>query len=430
MNTTLETKVSIETHGCKLNQADSGKLALQFIEAGFKLVEIGQPTDIYIVNTCTVTHIADRKARRSLRSARRQNPKATIVATGCYVDRDAKALSAIPEIDIIANNANKATLVSEIIASQGDGFVSCTLGTDQIPINLNTIKTRASIKIQEGCDQVCAYCIVPKVRGRERSIPANEIVANINKLETIGYKEIVLTGTQLGTYGFDITGGPNKLHLLIEHILENTTLARLRVSSIQPQEINSELLRVWENPRVCPHMHIPLQSGSNRILKLMRRRYTRDEYLSSVEIVMSKFSEFSITTDIIVGFPEESGQDYEDTVDVVNRVGFSKLHVFPFSVRPGTTAAHLTDQIASSVKSVRVNELIRLGDEKSRAHQKQLIGKIRPVLWEGRKNRKWIGLTDTYVRVCLSDERDLYNTISRVLIEEESNGYLNCLLAE
>ena len=430
MNTQLENKVSIETHGCKLNQADSGKLALEFLEAGFKLVENGEPTDIHIVNTCTVTHVADRKARRSLRSARRQNPEAIIVATGCYVDRDAKALSAIPEIDIVANNANKATLVSEIIASQGDGFVSCTLGDDQVPINLKAIRTRASIKIQEGCDQVCAYCIVPKVRGRERSIPADSIVTNIKNLENIGYKEIILTGTQLGTYGFDITRGPNKLHLLIEHILKNTTVERLRVSSIQPQEINSELLRVWENPRVCQHMHIPLQSGSDVILKNMRRRYTSIQYLDSIAKVKSKFSDLSVTTDIIVGFPGESEKDHLDTVDLVNDVDFSKLHVFPFSVRPGTTAAHLTDQIGSSVKSVRVDELIRLGDEKSRSHRKQLIGTIRPVLWEERKNRKWIGLTDNYVRVCLRDERDLYNTINQVLIEGESNGYLNCLLVE
>ena len=430
MNTQLENKVSIETHGCKLNQADSGKLALEFLEAGFKLVENGEPTDIHIVNTCTVTHVADRKARRSLRSARRQNPEAIIVATGCYVDRDAKALSAIPEIDIVANNANKATLVSEIIASQGDGFVSCTLGDDQVPINLKAIRTRASIKIQEGCDQVCAYCIVPKVRGRERSIPADSIVTNIKNLENIGYKEIILTGTQLGTYGFDITRGPNKLHLLIEHILKNTTVERLRVSSIQPQEINSELLRVWENPRVCQHMHIPLQSGSDVILKNMRRRYTSIQYLDSIAKVKSKFSDLSVTTDIIVGFPGESKKDHLDTVDLVNDVDFSKLHVFPFSVRPGTTAAHLTDQIGSSVKSVRVDELIRLGDEKSRSHRKQLIGTIRPVLWEERKNRKWIGLTDNYVRVCLRDERDLYNTINQVLIEGESNGYLNCLLVE
>ena len=430
MNTQLHNKVSIETHGCKLNQADSGKLALEFIEAGFELVENGQPTNIHIVNTCTVTHVADRKARRSLRAAKRQNPEATIVATGCYVDRDEKSLLEIPEIDIVANNANKATLVGEIIANQGDEFVSCTLGTDQVPINLKAIRTRASIKIQEGCDQVCAYCIVPKVRGRERSIPADKLVASIQNLENIGYKEIILTGTQLGTYGFDITHGPNKLHLLIDHILQNTTVERLRVSSIQPQEINSDLLRVWENPRVCPHMHIPLQSGSDVILKNMRRRYTRIEYLNAIKAVKSKFSDFSLTTDIIVGFPGESKKDHLVTVDLVKNVEFSKLHVFPFSVRPGTTAAHLNNQVASSIKSFRVDELIRLGEEKSRSYRKQLIGTVRPVLWEDRKNGKWIGLTDNYVRVCLSDERDLYNKISPVMIEEESNGYLNCLLIE
>ena len=427
MNTQLHNKVSIETHGCKLNQADSGKLALEFIEAGFELVENGQPTNTHIINTCTVTHVADRKARRSLRAAKRQNPDATIVATGCYVDRDEKSLLEIPEIDIVANNANKATLVGEIIASQGDEFISCTLGTDQVPINMRAIRTRASVKIQEGCDQVCAYCIVPRVRGRERSIPADKLVTGIQNLENIGYKEIILTGTQLGTYGFDISRGPNKLHLLIEHILQNTTVERLRVSSVQPQEINSDLLKVWENPRVCPHMHIPLQSGSDVILKTMRRRYTRIEYLNAIAAVKSKFSDFSLSTDIIVGFPGESKKDHLDTVDIVNNVDFSKLHVFPFSVRPGTTAAHLNDQVDSTIKSIRVNELISLGDEKSRSYRKQMIGTIRPVLWEERKNLGWEGLTDNYVRVCLDDERPLYNKITQVLIEEEFNGYLNCL---
>ena len=249
MNTPLETKVSIETHGCKLNQADSGKLALQFIETGFKLVEIGEPTDIYIVNTCTVTHVADRKARQSLRAARRRNPKATIIATGCYVDRDVKALLEIPEIDIVANNTNKATLVSDIVASQGDEFVSCTLGSDHVPINLNIIRTRASIKIQEGCDQVCAYCIVPKVRGRERSIAADQIVANIKKLENIGYREVILTGTQLGTYGFDMNCAPNKLHQLLEYILKNNIQISpedLKILDNLSKKVLSDFLKEYE----------------------------------------------------------------------------------------------------------------------------------------------------------------------------------------
>ena len=424
----LHNKVSIETHGCKLNQADSGKLALEFLEAGFKLVENGSPTDIHIVNTCTVTHIADRKARRSLRAARRLNPEATIVATGCYVDRDSEALLKIPEIDIIANNQNKASLVSDIVASKGNSLVSCTLGTDDIPINLNMIRTRASIKIQEGCDQVCAYCIVPKVRGRERSIPANEIISSINNLESLGYKEIILTGTQLGTYGFDLENGPNTLHSLIDKILQKTSVGRIRVSSIQPQEITPELLEVWRDPRICPHMHIPLQSGSDETLKAMRRRYTRDQYLHSVDRVMATFTDFSITTDIIVGFPGETDSGYKDTLDVVNRVDFSNLHVFPFSVRPGTSAAYLNEQISPEIKTSRVSELIELGNMKSRYYRQNMIGAVRPVLWEDKKKGEWQGLTDTYVRVAVKNDQNLHNSIDSVLITGSTKDYMQGMI--
>tara|TARA_Y100000590_G_scaffold379187_1_gene446686 strand:+ start:12277 stop:13569 length:1293 start_codon:yes stop_codon:yes gene_type:complete len=428
MKSQLHNKVSIETHGCKLNQADSGKLALEFLEAGFKLVENGSPTDIHIVNTCTVTHIADRKARRSLRAARRLNPEATIVATGCYVDRDSEALLKIPEIDIIANNQNKASLVSDIVASKGNSLVSCTLGTDDIPINLNMIRTRASIKIQEGCDQVCAYCIVPKVRGRERSIPANEIISSINNLESLGYKEIILTGTQLGTYGFDLENGPNTLHSLIDKILQKTSVGRIRVSSIQPQEITPELLEVWRDPRICPHMHIPLQSGSDETLKAMRRRYTRDQYLHSVDRVMSTFTDFSITTDIIVGFPGETDSGYKDTLDVVNRVDFSNLHVFPFSVRPGTSAAYLNEQISPDIKTSRVSELIELGNMKSRYYRQNMIGAVRPVLWEDKKKGEWQGLTDTYVRVAVKNDQNLHNSIDSVLITGSTKDYMQGMI--
>ncbi len=426
----LTPKVAIETHGCKLNQADSEKLALEFMEAGFALVGTDQRVDIYIVNTCTVTHVADRKARRAIRAARKQNPSAIIVATGCYVDRDEEAILALPEIDIIANNSDKVTLVKEIIANQGDDFISCTVGTDQVPVNLSLRRTRANVKIQEGCNQVCSYCIVPKVRGRERSIPADQIVSNIKRLQSVGYREVVLTGTQLGSYGFDITDGPDKLYKLIEYILQNTSIERLRVSSIQPQEVNPDLLNLWQDPRLCPHMHIPLQSGSNRILKLMRRRYTRQDYLASICEVSAKFPEISITTDIIVGFPGETESEYLDTIDIVNTVDFAKLHVFPFSIRPGTTAAYMKDEIKHQLKSLRVKTLIKLGEQKSYRYKQRMLGSVRSVLWEEKKHGVWHGLTDNYIRVNLCSDRDLGNQISSVLLMEQSGGSVACSIKE
>ena len=226
--------VAIETHGCKLNQADSGVLASELTQAGFRLVGEDEPADVYLVNTCTVTHVADRKARQALRAARRRNPNATVVATGCYAQRSAEALQALAEVDLVVGNSGKAGLVRQLIQWRQQVTGPCTLDTAPQRADTKIGRTRAMVKIQEGCDQVCAYCIVPKVRGRERSIPPEEIVRRINEHLALGYKEVVLTGTQLGSYGFDLPGA--SLTRLLERILAETDVTRLRVSSLQPQE--------------------------------------------------------------------------------------------------------------------------------------------------------------------------------------------------
>jgi len=404
--------VAIETHGCKLNQADTAVLAARFEAAGFSLVGTDEPVDVYLVNSCTVTHVADRKARRSIRSARRRNPAATIVATGCYAERDPAALAELTEIDLLAGNGDKVRLVQDVVALRGGDASTCGVGSDEVPVSPKVLKTRAMVKIQEGCDQVCAYCIVPRVRGRERSIPASELVARINRFADAGYREAVLTGTQLGTYGFDLSGHePSTLTELIAAILNGTTIERIRVSSLQPQEMDAELLDLWSDTRLCPHFHMPLQSGSDAVLQRMRRRYNAEQYERAVAQTRETVPAASITADVIAGFPGETADDYQRTYALAERIGFSAMHVFPFSSRPGTSAAHFDDDVTPQEKSARVARLIELGGRTGSAFRDGLLGTVRPVLWEEQRNEAWTGLTDNYVRVSVHSQDNLFNQI-------------------
>ena len=417
------TSVAIETHGCKLNQADSATLAARFKAAGFDLVGTDEAADVYLVNSCTVTHVADRKARQSIRSARRRNPAATIVATGCYAERDPAGLGKLSDIDLLAGNGDKVRLVQDIVTLRGGDASTCGTGSDDLPVSPGVLRTRAMVKIQEGCDQVCAYCIVPRVRGRERSIEAAEVVSQINRLVDAEYHEVVLTGTQLGTYGFDLPqDSPNTLSRLISEVLNGTAIERIRVSSLQPQEMDGELLSLWSDERLCPHFHMPLQSGSNAVLKRMRRRYTADQYETAVERVRELVPDAGITGDVIAGFPGETDSDFQLTYELAERVGFSDLHVFPFSARPGTTAAHFDDDVHSVAKSGRVAELIELGTRTGAEFRDGLLGTARPVLWEGNRNGKWSGLTDNYVRVSSGSESDLFNQVVQTRLVSRSEG--------
>jgi threonylcarbamoyladenosine tRNA methylthiotransferase MtaB len=405
---------AIETHGCKLNQADSGALASELTEAGYRLVPTDEPADVYLVNTCTVTHIADRKARHALRSARRRNPDSLIVATGCYAQRSPDALRKLAEVDIVAGNTEKATLVPEVIKRMGGPIRTSPKDADWARPGPATMRSRAMVRIQVGCDQVCAYCIVPKVRGRERSIPPEEIVRRIEEYVSRGHKEVVLTGTQLGTYGFDLRG--IDLTGLLKRVLLETGVARLRVSSLQPREIHDDMLGLWSDRRLCPHFHLPLQSGSDTVLERMRRRYSTRQYLETVERIRNAVADVSITTDVIVGFPGETAAMFEQTVDLCEEVGFAAMHVFPFSVRPGTSAAHFGGQVDPQTKSSRAQVLLSLSRRHSAEFRERHLGTTRPVLWEGPKEAMgpdhWTGLTDNYIRVVGRSQRSLRNEIT------------------
>ena len=408
----LQTKprVAIETHGCKLNQADSGSLATEFADAGFEVVGEDTPVDVYVVNSCTVTHVADSKARRALRSARRRHPNATIVATGCYAQRSPETLRQLDEVDLVVGNTEKATLVRHVIDWAGDEIVPCATGDDVQAISPSAARTRAMIKIQEGCNQVCAYCIVPKVRGRERSIPPDEIAGKIDEYTNRGYKEVVLTGTQLGSYGFDLEG--IDLTGLISYVLDRCNMARLRVSSLQAHEIDERLLAPWSDDRLAPHFHLPLQSGSDAVLKRMRRRYDSRQFLNAVDDIRRAIPDAAITTDVIAGFPGETESDFEVTYHLCREVGFASMHVFPYSARPGTSASHFRDDVPPQVKSERVGWLIALSKGQETDYRARFVGSARRVLWESCKAGKWVGLTDNYIRVTARSDRELANEIT------------------
>ncbi len=427
--------VAIETQGCKLNQADSLLLSRAFVESGFRHVDAGQPADVYVVNSCTVTHVADRKARSSLRSARRRNPEATIVATGCYAQRSPGELKQIDEIDIVAGTTDKSPLVRQVIEWIGLPDDVRPIGETISSLSNVPRRTRAMVKIQEGCDQVCAYCIVPKVRGRERSIPTDQIIKEVRSLVDQGYKEVVLTGTQLGTYGFEWPDA--NLRQLIHRVLAETDVPRLRVSSLQPQEIDEALLNCWADKRLCPHFHLPLQSGSDDILKAMRRRYTSGRYAEAVALIRNQVEHASITADAIVGFPSETDDDFERTYRLCETIQFADIHVFPYSIRPGTSAAYSPEQVASEVKTIRARRLLDLAERQSVKFRKGLIRSRRTVLWETCRQEAgeqedgritWSGLTEDYIRVWTTGGTNMANEITSVRVISLDEGFVRAVV--
>lgn len=448
--------VAIHTHGCKLNQADSSQLARQFLAAGYRLVDSPADADVFVLNTCTITATADAKARQALRTARRKNPNAFIVATGCYSQRAAQELNQLDAVSLVVQNTEKDSLVALVAkvsevspvshvsavtgisgpehrqSSHGTNTVGQTASILNIPENRTSVsrnigRLRAMIKIQEGCNQVCAYCIVPKVRGRERSIPLDTLVEQVNRHVAEGGKEVVLTGTQLGTYGFDLPG--TDLTSLLKRLLIETQVSRLRVSSLQAQEITPELLDVWQEQRLCPHFHVPLQSGSDSILQAMRRRYDTAKFDRTVRLIRQTVPDAAITTDIIVGFPGEGEAEFRQNLRFANSVGFSDMHVFPYSTRPGTSAAYLDNLVPEPIKAERMNEMLAMSSRNFLAFREQQSGAIRPVLWQSSRERGnetwWSGLTDNYLQVSARSDQSLRNTITLARLHEMDGVSVN-----
>ncbi|MBK49604.1 MAG: tRNA (N(6)-L-threonylcarbamoyladenosine(37)-C(2))-methylthiotransferase MtaB [Chloroflexi bacterium] len=411
MSTTSTTppQVTIETHGCKLNQADSTTISNQFTNAGYVISADITSSEYFVLNTCTVTHIADRKARKSIRNAKRTNPDIKVIVTGCYAENASAILNSMPEVDHVIGNTNKTILFNDLLNINVKNHKNT-------PLNYMNNKSRLMVKIQEGCDQICAYCIIPKVRGREKSVDSHKIIDIINESRSIQNKEVVLTGTELGSYGFEFEN--QSLSTLLKSILDKTDIPRLRVSSLQPQEITDDLLSNWNNSRLCPHFHISLQSGNERILKSMRRKYTLDKYSQTIDLIRRRIPNASITTDVIVGFPGETEDTFNDTYKFCESMGFSSIHVFPYSSRPGTSAFYFKNLLNPELKSEFVKSLISLSLKLEGVHLKTNINKPTSVLWEKTitidNNLYYTGLSENYIKCLVSTPLDISNTITHI----------------
>ena len=421
-------KVAFYTLGCKLNQAETESLAGQFSEAGFQLVPANDLADVYIANTCTVTHIADRKSRHWLRLARRRNHRAFIIATGCYAQRAPQELA--PIADLVLDNEGKERLLEIVtglsLQAPGDMRLLRFTRNDK---ERSVSRVRSLIKIQDGCHSPCTYCIVPRVRDCDYSVPASQIIEEVKRKATLGYKEVVLTGTKVGCYKDDGAG----LGDLVGRILCHTNIERLRLSSLQPQELSPKFVSMWQDKRLCRHFHLALQSGSDGVLRRMRRCYSLDDYRTTMDLIR-QIPRVAITTDIMVGFPGESEEEFERSYGFCQQAGFANIHVFPFSPRPGTQAFKMPNQVRDEVKKERSRRMLELSWISRRNFAEQFLSQTMWVLWEKETNLGssiYSGLTDNYIRVFTQSEKPLTNKILPVrLMEFHAQGMWGELVNE
>jgi threonylcarbamoyladenosine tRNA methylthiotransferase MtaB len=400
-------RVTFHTLGCKLNQAETELLARQFSEAGYCVVS-GGGADIYVLNTCTVTHIADRKSRRFLRLWRKRNPQAFIVAAGCYAERVSQELAQVGA-DLVVGNEQKMHLLGAL--KDVPIPVACC-STGQFVAD-GVSRVRSFIKIQDGCNDTCAYCIVPRVRGREHCLPMADIINEVKARVAAGYKEVVLTGTKIGDYGYN---GAN-LKQLVEQVLAATGVERLHLSSLQPHNISPELLSLWQDHRLCSHFHLALQSGSDAVLGRMRRCYSTEDYRQAVSLIRKAVPDVAITTDIMVGFPGESAEEFEESYRFCQEIDFANIHVFNYSSRPGTLAARMMKQIGDRLKKERSLRMLELARQSASKFCQRFLGQKMTVLWEKEVipgGGLYSGLSHNYIRVFTQSSELLTNQVRSV----------------
>ncbi len=397
-------KIAVLTLGCKTNQAESMNIEYALNRVGHQIVDMSEQPDLCIINTCTVTSKADYQSRQLIHRALRNNSK--VIVTGCYAELNQEQLKKIDNDIEIVKNAEKDNIIRMI--KQNTSGNAKRVPYSVAPLFYHSItpsRHRPIVKVQDGCNYSCSYCAIPMARGRSRSIAVDNVIHEIRCYESLGYKEVVLTGIHLGTYGCDLN--PKKtLSFLLRNILKNTNIPRVRLSSLEVKEINGELIELLNEDRVCKHLHVPLQSGDNNILKLMNRTYSVEDFLSGVEKIFKKVPDISLGTDVIVGFPCEGEVEFNNTRQLIESIPFSYLHVFPYSQRPGTKAAAFAKQVAGSIKKERVAILRSIGMVKKQDFIKKNIGKTLDIVVEERGCDGLIGTTGNYIKVILDNSSD------------------------
>ena len=415
------------TLGCKVNQYDTQLMREAVLAAGLRPAARGEPADLVVVNTCTVTRVSDEKCRQYIRKAVRQNPQAKVVVTGCYVVRDRAAVEAIEGVDAALSNDDKpqiAAIARQLASPAAAPTQACpeALGIDDFAGH-----TRAFVKIQDGCDSFCSYCIVPRVQGRVRSRPLDHIVAEVERLAARGFQEVVLTGIHLGAYGKDLHDPP-ALAQVVRELLRSTVVPRIRLSSIEALEVGDDLLAAMaSSDRVCPHLHVPLQSGDDTVLRRMNRRYTAEEYLAQISKISSALDRPTVTSDVMVGFPGETDAQFERTLAVCRAAGFSRLHIFPFSPREGTPAAEFANQCSPEEIDKRKHALDAVARELQVSFERQRLGAECLVLFEHKRDPRTgnlRGYSERYVRVLAKGTDDLMGRIAPVRLTESRGGFM------
>lgn len=421
-------KVYLQALGCKLNESELEAWARDFAARGDQVVTDPRDADTIVLNTCTVTAQAARKSRNLSRHLARANSNAQIVLTGCYASMSSEQAQGLPNVAFVVPNADKDALVKITRERVGDFPYAPYFPSPSVNEQVS-LRTRAFVKIEDGCNMSCTYCIIPLARGRARSRPQNEIIDAIKSLVDGGYQEVILTGVQISDYRLqERESGNGRLRGLcdlVSEILRETPLPRLRLTSIAPWDLDDELLDMFSDTRLCRHLHLSLQSGSNTVLRRMRRPYTVEQFADAVEMARAMIPHVAITTDVIVGFPGEADVEFQESLEFVERMNFARVHVFPYSAREGTVAAQLPLHLSDLVKDARAKAMQRVADTAQANFAKQNVGRTFDVLYEEQTNAAGIfsGYTDNYIRVATRSNENLSNRIlSTRLMENVQDG--------
>ena len=420
--------VHLKTLGCRLNEAELETWAESFQKSGHGITQVPEQARLIVINSCAVTQDAARKSRQLIRRIHRENPSAKLIVSGCYATLNQEEAESLLGVDLVISNKDKNLLVEKALELIPNTMPA--MSTEPAAVSLFTRgRQRAFVKVQDGCRYRCTFCIVTVARGEESSRVIDEVITEINSLHAQGIQEVVLTGVHLGGYGSDIN---SDLAELIATILKQTEIPRLRLGSLEPWELSEQFFELFENPRLMPHLHLPLQSGSDTVLRRMARRCKTQEFAEIVAKLRAKIPHFNITTDIIVGFPAESEQEWQDSYDFIKHIGFGHIHIFSYSKREGTKAATLANQISEPIKKQRSQALHSLANQLKHEFYNANLGKIFPVLWEGQKEdlgngkQRVFGYTPNYLRVACDVDAgvNLENQTLNTRLIEVGQGFI------
>ncbi|PBG91431.1 tRNA (N(6)-L-threonylcarbamoyladenosine(37)-C(2))-methylthiotransferase MtaB [Clostridioides difficile] len=429
-------KVAFYTLGCKVNQYETEAMLELFEKDGYEQVNSEEYADVYVINTCTVTHMSDRKSRQYIRRVKKKNPDAIIAVVGCYSQVSPEEILDIEEVNLVMGTNDRRKIVEEIKNINSSKKVSTVddimkvKAFEEIEISQTNGKTRAFMKIQDGCDRFCTYCIIPYARGRVRSRDIDSIVDEVKKLANNGYKEVVLTGIHVASYGKDLKDRDIKLLDVIKQINQIEKIERIRLSSVEPILFTDEFVNeVLKMDKVCPHYHLSLQSGCDETLKRMNRRYTTLEYKTIVDRLRSKMPDVAITTDVIVGFPGETNEEFKKTYEFLKEIELSQMHIFKYSPRKGTPAATMENQVDPQMKHFRSEQLLNLSKVNFNKLATKFIGRELDVLFEQNiEGNKYEGLTSNYIRVVVESDKNIQGQILKVKINDVKDEYVEGIL--